>query len=118
MLALCLIAFLVWKRPSPPSEPSADISADIAVQATSAEDSGKLQKALTAAAADDAETFAFCIDEDADYKDVVDDIINGYAYSWIRKANEKNDGDHQLSTNSKFFTYEEINAAAFVLEYK
>ena len=40
LLALCLIAFLVWKRPSPPSEPSADISADIAVQATSAEDSG------------------------------------------------------------------------------
>lgn len=85
---------------------------------SSAEDSGKLQMALTAAAADDAETFAFCIDEDADYEDVVDDIINGYAYSWIRKANEKNDGDHQLSTNSKFFTYEEINAAAFVLEYK
>ena len=85
---------------------------------SSAEDSGKLQKALTKAAANDAETFAFCIDEDADYEEVVDDIINGNAYNWIRKANEKNDRDHQLSYDSKFFTYEEVNAVAFVLEYK
>ena len=85
---------------------------------SSAKDSGKLQKALTKAAADNAESFAFCIDEDADYEEVVDDIINGNAYSWIKKANEKNDDKHQLSYNSKFFTYEEINAAAFVLEYE
>lgn len=84
----------------------------------SADDGDALKNALAQAAANGEETFAFCIDEDADFDSVVDDIVGGYAYSWIQDANYQNDSAHRLSDECRFYTYEEINAAAFALEYE
>ncbi len=88
------------------------------VHISSADDSDELCDALARAAEYGSDTFEFFIEPDADYSEVVDEIVNSKAYEWITYANKQNDSDHQLSDDCRIYTYEEVGAAALSLEYE
>ena len=88
------------------------------VSLPSAEDSGEVEEALTAAAAEGADTFAFTIGEGENFQSTIDEIIDGYAYLWIQNANSRNDAEHQLSDECRIYSYPDVSAAAIELEYE
>lgn len=63
------------------------------------------------------EYFDFLISEDLDYAETTQAISDSYGYQWMESVNEYNSGGAQISTDTKFFTYENINAVTFHLEY-
>ena len=63
------------------------------------------------------EYFDFLISEDLDYAETTQAISDSYGYLWMEAVNEYNSGGAQISTDTKFYTYENINAVTFHLEY-
>ena len=63
------------------------------------------------------EYFDFLISEDLDYAETTQAISDSYGYQWIEDVNGYNSGGAQISTDTKFYTYENINAVTFHLEY-
>ena len=81
------------------------------------DESDELLAAFLQAVRNGDEYFDFLISEDLDYAEATQAISESYGYQWIEQVNEYNSGGAQISTDSKFYTYENINAVTFRLEY-
>lgn len=81
------------------------------------DDDEALLAAFLQAVRNGEEYFDILISEDLDYAETTQAISESYGYTWIEEVNEYNSGGTQVSTDSKFYTYENINAVTFHLEY-
>lgn len=61
--------------------------------------------------------FDFLISTDLDYKETTQAISDSYGYQWVEAVNNYNSGGSQISSDCKFYTYENINAVTFALQY-
>ena len=82
------------------------------------DDCEDLQSSLVYAAAAGKGSFAFRISGSLDYDDTVTKIIDSYAANWFAGCNAVNDGSHQLSDACMVYAYEQMNVAAFSLDYR
>lgn len=61
--------------------------------------------------------FDFLVSEDLDYDETTQAISDSYGYRWIEAVNTYNSGGVQISTDSNFYTYQNINAVTFDIQY-
>ena len=49
---------------------------------------------------------------------MLDEIVQGYAYSWMKKANEINSGGYQLSSDCKLSSNNDRRLVMMILVYE
>ena len=61
--------------------------------------------------------FDFLVSEDLDYQQTTQSISDYYGYKWIEAVNGYNSGGAQIDSETQFYTYQNINAVTFDIQY-
>lgn len=61
--------------------------------------------------------FDFLISDNLDYGETTQAISDSYGYRWIEAVNSYNSGGAQVSSDSNFYTYTNVNAVTFDIQY-
>lgn len=61
--------------------------------------------------------FDFLISEKLDYAETTRAISESYGYRWMEAVNGFNSGGNQISTETQFYTYQNVNAVTFDIKY-
>ncbi len=61
--------------------------------------------------------FDFLISDELDYNETTNAISDSYGYYWIDTVNSYNSGGLQISEDTRFYTYNTVNAVTFDLNY-
>ena len=61
--------------------------------------------------------FDFLVSEDLDYEQTTQSISDYYGYKWIEAVNGYNSGGAQIASETQFYTYKNINAVTFDIQY-
>lgn len=88
------------------------------VTLTDLDDADDLIYALANAAAQKEEYFDFLIADNLDITEVNQKIADGYGSKWFYESNRYNDSEHQLELESRFYSYADLGAITFVLQYQ
>ena len=81
-------------------------------------DSDKCAEYLAKTAAGGAECCNFLIGENLDFDSAFDEIVQGYAYDWMTKANEINGGSYKLGTDCKLSSGKDRRLVIMILDYE
>ena len=58
------------------------------------------------------------IDSSLDYDQVTQEISKSYGYRWLEAANMYNHDDPEISADSKYYVYKELDVITFNLAYE
>ena len=81
-------------------------------------DSDNCAEYLAKAASGGAQSCNFLIGDSLDFDSAYDEIVQGYAYDWMTKANEINGGANTLSSDCKLSSYSDRRLIIMILDYE
>ena len=82
------------------------------------DDDSELLAAFLQAVRNGDRYFDFLVSEDLSYEDTVQSISDYYGYKWIEAVNGYNSGGAQIDDKTQFYTYQNVNAVTFDIQYK